>query len=95
LDQAQLDERRRLLAEHARRVEEERHVQELRQHLAAWQEATLIRSFLSALKSSAARRGMAVVEDGPLHVWMKWAEGKADQLDPVERLLGQGASGPT
>jgi hypothetical protein len=87
LDEADLKERERLLREHAWQVEEANRVQSLKQLLADWQEASLIRSFLMELKSVASRRGVPSTEGTSLRVWIEWAERRANDLNPIERIL--------
>jgi hypothetical protein len=83
------EEQRRRRAEETTRAKQEearregaRHLAELVQLVTHWRQAADIRAYVKAIRV-AARKGVVVIEDGRLDGWVKWALGRADQLDPL------------
>ncbi len=79
----QEEEQRRREEERLRREEEAR-FQRLEVQVAAWTKAQEIRAYLGAFRAAQEKSG-GIVPGSDLDNWLKWAEGRADALDPLTR----------
>jgi hypothetical protein len=69
-----------------RRQEEEARFRQLEAAVAAWSKAQSIRAFLAAVRAPVAGPGTEILPDIELDQWSKWAEGRANGLDPLAHL---------
>ncbi len=75
------EEEQRRREEERRQREKEARFQKLEAEVSAWVKAEQIRSYLAAVRAEQEERG-GVVPGSDLDRWLKWAEGRADALDP-------------
>ncbi len=79
----QEEERRRREEERLRREEEAR-FQKLEADVAAWTKAQQIRAYVDAVRTAHNEPGR-VLPGNDLDNWLEWAEGRANELDPLTR----------
>lgn len=94
--EAEIEAERRRQAQEAdrlKRLEEER-VRKLANLQVAWGQAQQLRAFITAARERAEQFGKDVSPEGSFGRWQAWAEGCAERLDPIDRLLAdlEGAS---
>ncbi|MGD9643206.1 MAG: hypothetical protein AB7V08_10750 [Elusimicrobiales bacterium] len=80
-------EKREIEIRQRREYEEEEHRRELNAAASKWAEAQQLRSFLSALKNEISRKKQYSGPRSRLRLWLAWAEGYINSLDPIPRLI--------
>lgn len=85
------ERRRREAEEEARRLRErERALEsarssELRRQAVAWEDCQRLRAYIDAVKEAVAREG-EIPGNEALEAWLTWADGYAEQHDPLQRI---------
>lgn len=79
-------ERQAKEAERIREEEEER-VRKFEGQLAAWGDSERLRDFIARVRERAEQVGRDSSPGSRLGQWLAWAEGRAERLDPIDRLL--------
>jgi hypothetical protein len=80
----QEEKQRRREEERLRQIEEER-FKKLEAEVAAWNKAEQIRAYLVAVRAAQEKAG-GITPGSDLDTWLKWAQCRADGLDPLARL---------
>lgn len=76
------EERLRREAEQ-RRWEEEQKLKQLEEEAAAWRRAQAIRAYADAAERATLSDGEAIEPESDRATWLRWARGKADEIDPL------------
>jgi len=74
-------------------AEEEERIENLGKHLATWERACSIRRFIHAVREEAIHRHGAIEPGCPLDLWVRWAEGHASAIDPVQSFVTESTPG--
>jgi hypothetical protein len=90
-ERAEQDEREREWAEKEKRrreewklrLREEERVKELDSTMAAWTKCERIRDFVQAVETAVNGRQGSIAPDSDLCLWLSWARGRADSMDPL------------
>lgn len=87
--QKEREEQDRIRREEERRQrEEEARMQKLDAEVTGWVKAKQIRAYVTAVRSAHESAG-GIASGSELDDWLKWATGRADELDPLTQLSGR------
>ena len=87
LQQARWEEAERQRIAEQRRREEQARLEELERLATNWRRSDQIRLFANAVERAAGDRGEDCAPGSNLASWLSWARSKADELDPIAKLL--------
>jgi len=66
-----------------RREEEEAKVKSLMNEVDAWHKSERIRTYLEAVRNSSKTKGVELLPESALYLWLQWANQYADRIDPL------------